>query len=141
MGKGFGLTPSKKPKLKPIVSTLSPEDTQRIVEKMSAFLEDGDNADVLAQIAMRRYFGGEGKGAVVVMPWQDDNPEILPTIYMVEQELREAGLAFPTTLDSLQRYKPHSEFLFIYWEREQPEIMAACQVISLRSPKIKVFHK
>jgi hypothetical protein len=141
MGKGFGSIPPKKPKFKPILSTLSSEDTLRIVEKMSEFLEAEDNAGVLANIALRRYFNGEGKGTVVVAPWQDQNPDIIPAHYMVEQDLRDAGLAFQTALDSLERYKPHSEFLFIYWEREQPKIMAACQVISLRSPKIKRFHQ
>ena len=140
MGKGFGSVPPKKPKVKPILSTLSPEDTQRIITKMYDFLEYEGNANFLGRMAVRRYFGGEGKGAVVAAPWQDEDPDIIPTHYMVERELREAGLAFPTALDSLTRYKPHSEFLFIYWEQEKPEIMAACQVISLRSEHITLFH-
>ncbi len=129
MGKGFGAL-AQKPKSKPILSTLSEADTQRVLAKMFDFLNYENHAQTLSQMAIRRYINGEGKGAVVAAPWQDINPDIVPTHYMVESELRDAGLAYPTVIDSLRRYKPHSSFVFIYWERDQPETMAACQVIS-----------
>lgn len=129
MRKGFGAV-AERPKKEPILSTLSAADTQRVLTQMFDFLKHGDHAQFLSQMAIRRYLNGEGKGAIVAAPWQDADPEIVPTHYMVESELKDAGLAYETVIDSLRRYKPHSSFVFIYWERNEPETMAACQVIS-----------
>lgn len=128
MGKGFGAL-AQKAKRKPILSTLSEIDTQRILAKMFDFLNREGHVQTLSHMAIRRYLNGEGKGAVVAAPWQNPDPDIIPTHYMVESELRAVGLAYPTVIDSLNRYKPHASFVFIYWERNQPETMAACQVI------------
>lgn len=136
--KGFGAVPPKKTKGKTIVSTLSPEDTHKVMGDMYEFLEYENNVDILCRMAIRRCFNGEGKGAIVAAPWQHEDPEVIPTHYMVEQELRESGLAYPVVLDSLRRYKPRSEFLLIYWKEVQPETMAACQIIHLRGPLVKL---
>ena len=141
MGKGFGKKPDKKPQKKPILSTLSPEDTERVLCKMYDFLGWEDNAKNLGRIALRRYLAGKGKGALVAAPWQHEDPDIIPTDYLNMSEIQEAGLAYPTVIDSFQRYKPHAEFLLIYWEQKLPEIMAACQVISLQSPAIHLYQK
>lgn len=140
MGKGFGQPPPKKPQHQPILSTLSSEDTERVLFKMYDFLEWEDNAKTLGRMALRRYLEGKEKGAVVAAPWQHEDPDIIPTDYLNMRELREAGLAYPSVIDSFQRYKPHAEFLLIYWEQKDPEIMAACQVISLQSPAIHLYR-
>lgn len=140
MGKGFGVTLPPKLKSKPIISTLSPEDTDRVLANMYEFLFYEENAHTLGKMAIRRYMGGEGKGAIVAAPWQSEDPELIPTHYMVEDELIEAGLAFPSVIDSLRRYKPHSEFTLIYWQQNQPENMAACQVISLRDSVFRNYR-
>ena len=141
MGKGFGQDPPKKPKLKPVLSTLSQDDTERVLFKMYDFLGWEENAKALGRMALRRYLAGKKKGAVVAAPWQSEDPEIIPTDYMNMEEIRAAGLAYPIVIDSYQRYKPHAEFLLIYWECKTPEIMAACQVISLQSPAIHLYQK
>lgn len=109
-----------------------------MLEAMYDFLESGDNVDVLRRMAIRRYCAGEGKGAIVAAPWQHQDPDVIPTHYMIEPELRTAGLAYPVVIDSLRRYKPHSEFLLIYWKEEQPETRAVCQIIPLKGPLVKL---
>ncbi|QUY41988.1 hypothetical protein [Acaryochloris marina] len=141
MGKGFGQDSPKKPKMKPVLSTLNPEDTERVLFKMYDFLGWENNAKSLGRMALRRYLESKQKGAVVAAPWQSEDPEIIPTDYMNMEEIRDAGLAYPTVLDSYRRYKPHAEFLLIYWEQDTPETMAACQVISLQSPAIHLYQK
>ncbi|BDM82042.1 hypothetical protein [Acaryochloris marina] len=141
MGKGFGQDSPRKPKMKPVLSTLNPEDTERVLFKMYDFLGWEDNAKALGRMALRRYLEAKEKGAVVAAPWQSADPEIIPTDYMTFEEIRDAGLAYPTVLDSYRRYKPHAEFLLIYWEQDTPETMAACQVISLQSPAIHLYQK
>ncbi len=137
MGKGFGVTTPKKSPRKTVKSTLSFEDTQTVLAEMDEFLRYEDNARILSQIAIKRYVNGEGKGAVVAAPWQNPDPDLIPTHYMVERELQEAGLLYPTVRESLRVYKPRSTFVVIYWKQEQPEIMAACQIIAHRSSLVR----
>lgn len=139
MGKGFSLVSPKKPKGNGIISTLSPEETQMVLSAMYEFLGWNDNIGVLGRMAMARYANGEGRGAIVAAPWQHEDPELIPTHYMVESELRAAGLAYQTVIDSLKRYKPHSEFVVIYWKQDQPKTLASCQIIGMGVPLIKLF--
>ena len=90
-------------------------------------------------MAIARYTNGEGRGAIVAAPWQHEDPELLPTHYMVESELRAAGLAYPCVLENLRRYKPHSEFVVIYWKQAQPKTQAACMVMAMGFPLSKLF--
>jgi hypothetical protein len=138
MGKGFGTLPPriKKPD---IITTLSPEETQIVLSEMYDFLECDDNLAILGRMAIRRYVNGEGRGAIVAAPWQKTDPDLIPTHYMLESELRAAKLAYPGVLYDLKRYKPHSQFLFIYWKQDQPKMLAACQVIMLGVPLMKLL--
>ena len=139
MGKGFGIATANKKTRKTVKSTLSLEDTRTVLADLHEFLRYEDNARILSQIALKRYVNGEGKGAVVAAPWQNPDPDLIPTHYMVENELQDAGLLYPAVLESLKGYKPCSEFVVIYWKQEKPEIMAACQIISRRSSLIRSF--
>jgi hypothetical protein len=139
MGKGFGTVQPQKPKRPAIISTLSDEETDLVLTEMYHFLGCEDNLSILGRMALRRYVNGEGKGAVVAAPWQHADPDLIPTHYMVEQELKDAGLAYPGVLYDFRSYKPCSEFLFIYWKQDQPKTLAGCQIISLKGPLIKRF--
>lgn len=141
MGIGFGDKPPPKPKVKPVLSTLTPEDTERVLCKMYKFLGWEENAKTLGRMALRRYHESKEKGAIVAAPWQSEDPAIIPTDYMNMDDIRTVGLAYAMVIDSFRRYKPHAEFLLIYWEQQTPEIMAACQVISLQSPAIHLYQQ
>ena len=135
---GFGRVPHPKPKRRPnIITTLSPEETKLVLRKMYEFLECGDNLMVLRRMAIRRYGSGEGRGTVVAAPWQHLVPDIVPTHYMLADELKASGLAFPGILYDQKRYKPHAQFHFIYWLQDKPKTLAASQLISFDQPLIK----
>jgi hypothetical protein len=139
MGKGFGKVPSSKSKGSFVNTTLTPEETQVVLAEMYDFLECDDNLAILGRMALRRYVNGEGRGAVVAAPWQKTDPDLIPTHYMADRELKEAKLAYPGVMYDFKRYKPHSQFLFIYWKQDIPKTLAACQVISLGIPLVKLF--
>jgi hypothetical protein len=139
MGQGFGKVSSPKPKGSFVNTTLTPEETQMVLAEMYDFLECDDNIAILGRMALRRYVNGEGRGAIVAAPWQKTDPDLIPTHYMVDRELKEAKLAYPGVMYDFKRYKPHSQFLFIYWKQDLPKTLAACQVISLGMPLVKLF--
>jgi hypothetical protein len=140
MSKGFGSVSAQKPKGTGITTTLSPEETQTVLAEMYDFLARDDHLSILGRMALRRYMNGEGRGVVVSVPWQATDPDQIPTYYMTESELREAKLAYPGVIYDFKRYKPPSQFMFIYWKQEQPKTLAACQVIVLGVPLIKLYH-
>jgi hypothetical protein len=140
MSKGFGAVSPKKTKGTGITTTLSPEETQAVLAEMYDFLGRDDHLSILGRMALRRYMNGEGRGAIVSVPWQAIDPDQIPTHYMVEHELRAAKLAYPGVIYDFKRYKPHSQFMFIYWKQEQPKTLAACQVIVLGVPLIKLYQ-
>jgi hypothetical protein len=139
MNKGFGVVSPRKPKGTGINTTLSPEETEIVLTEMYDFLERNDHLSVLGRMALRRYMNGEGRGAVVAAPWQAIDSDLIPTHYMVEHELRAAKLAYPGVIYDFKRYKPHSQFMFIYWKQEQPKNLAACQMIALGVPLINLY--
>jgi hypothetical protein len=140
MGKGFGIVPPPKKKGVGYISTLSPEETQMVLAEMYDFLEREDHLITLGRMAIRRYANGEGRGAVVAAPWQHADPYIIPTHYMDEHELRELGLAYPGVLHDHKKYKPYSQFQFIFWKQAHPKTLAASQVIEIGSSLIKLFE-